>query len=160
MNEKEQYYSFTKHNNIHILSDRMPFNWKEVLIFTVTSFTFLIWFMGFLIGIYIFLLTQLGYILYRFSSSIYYTEIHFNEKTKRMVKLKKLFNSVKNSELIANSFDNNNFDFIELTRSGKTKYVLNYKTHKNNELLIIKNIDDKKQIENYIINNFTFSNAT
>jgi hypothetical protein len=61
-----------------------------------------------------------GYTLYRFTSWIYYSEKMIDEKSGK------------------------------LNRRGKTKFLMNYRTHKNHELLIFKNKTDKELIEKYI----------
>ena len=150
VNEHENYFRFFKNGNIHTLSDRIPFKWNELMIWTSSSFIFLIWFLGIGVGIFVAILTLIGYTLYRFASWIYYTEVKINEKTGNIIQLKKILNRTHKTELIANKFDSKRFEYLKLTRSGKTKFVLNYQTHKNNELLILKNKADKELIEKYI----------
>ncbi|WP_336127891.1 hypothetical protein [Mesoflavibacter sp. CH_XMU1422-2] len=158
MNEREDYFRISKNGHVHTLSDRIPFNWKELMIWTSTSFIFLIWFLGIGIGIFIALLTLIGYIFYRFASWIYYSELKIDEKSGKLIRLKKIHDRTQKTELISEKFDPNRFEYSELTRSGKTKFLMNYRTHKNNELLIIKNKTDKEQIEKYIAEKITVYN--
>jgi len=67
MNEHEDYFRFSKHGNVHILSDRIPFKWKELFVWTTTTFIILIYFFSVGIGIFIALLTLIGYTFYRFA---------------------------------------------------------------------------------------------
>ncbi|WP_179319458.1 hypothetical protein [Winogradskyella helgolandensis] len=150
MNEHEDYLRISKNGHVHTLSDRIPFNWKELLIWTSTSFVFLIWFLGIGIGIFVAILTLIGYTIYRFTSWIYYSELKIDEKSGKLTRLKKILDRTQNTELISETFDPNRFQYSALTRSGKTKYLMIYRTHKNNELLILKNKTDKEQIEKYI----------
>lgn len=150
MNEKEDYFRISKNGHVHTLSDRIPFNWKELLVWTSTSFIFLIWFLGIGIGMFVAILTLIGYMLYRFASWIYYSELKIDEQSGKITRIKKIFDRTQKTELIADKFDINRFEYSKLTRSGKTKFLMNYRTHKNNELLIIKNKTDKKMIEKYI----------
>ncbi|TXD80805.1 hypothetical protein ESY86_19915 [Subsaximicrobium wynnwilliamsii] len=159
MNENEDYFRISKNGNIHTLSDRIPFKWKELIGWTSASFVFLIYFFGFGIGIFIAILTLIGYTSYRFASWIYYTELLINEKTGNMIRLKKLFDRVQKTELITEKLNPNRFEYSELKRSGKTKYLMNYRTHKNNELLILKNKTDKDIIEKYIAEKITVYNT-
>jgi len=152
MNENEDYFRISKNGYIHTLSDRITFKWKELLIWTSTSFIILIWFLGVGIGLFVAILTLISYTLYRFASWFYYTELKINEKTGKFIRLKKILNRTQKTELISESFDPNRFEYSELTRSGKTKFLLTYKTHKNKELLILKNKEDKELIENYFAN--------
>ncbi|MGG6232365.1 hypothetical protein [Tenacibaculum sp. SDUM215027] len=159
MNEKEDYFRISKKGNVHTLSDQIPFNWKELMIWTSSSFIFLIWFLGVGVGIFVAILTLIGYLFYRFASWVYYTELKINEKSGEITRLKKILNRIQKTELIADKFDPKRFEYSELTRSGKTKFLMSYRTHKNNELLILKNKSDKKLIEKYITEKITIYNV-
>ena len=67
-----------------------------------------------------------------------------------MIRLKKILDRTQKVDLITDKFDPKRFEFLELTRSGKTRFLMNYRTHKNHELLILKNKTDKDLVENYI----------
>ena len=110
------------------------------------------------IGIFVAILTLIGYTIYRFASWIYYSELKIDEKSGELTRLKKILDRTQKTELISEKFDPNRFEYSELSRSGKTKFLLNYRTHKNNELLIIKNKRDKEQIEKYIAEKITVYN--
>ncbi|MFD2099252.1 hypothetical protein [Flagellimonas iocasae] len=156
MNEKEDYFRIHRNGQIHTLSDRIPFRWNEFLLFSSASVLFLIFSFGWLVGLYVALLTTIVYVFYRFAAWIYFSEIQIDVRNGKMTKLKKLLNKVQKVELITDKFNPNRFEYIELSRSGKTKYLLNYKTHKNNELLILKNKRDKEIVENYIKEHIVF----
>ncbi len=158
MNENEDYFKISKNEHVHTLSDRIPFNWKELMIWTPASFIFLIWFLGIGVGIFVAILTLIGYTFYRFASWIYYTELKIDERTGKITRLKKILDRTQKTELIADKFDPNRFEYSELNQSGKTKFLMNYRTHKNNELLILKNKMDKELIEKYIAEKITIYN--
>lgn len=158
MNEHEDYFRISKNGHVHTLSDRILFKWKELIIWTFASLILLIWLLGIGIGIFVAILTLIGYILYRFASWIYYSELKIDEKSGKIIRLKKILKQTQKTELIAEKFDSNRFEYLELTRSGKKKFLMNYRTHKNNELLIIKNETDKNLIENYIKEKITVYN--
>ncbi|RAJ14539.1 hypothetical protein [Olleya aquimaris] len=155
MNEHEDYFRISKNGHVHTLSDRIPFKWKELIVWTSASFLLLIWLLGIGIGIFVAILTLIGYILYRFASWIYYSELKIDAKSGKIIRLKKILDRTQKTELITEKFDPNRFEYSELTRSGKTKFLMNYRTHKNNELLIIKNKTDKELIEKYISKKIT-----
>jgi hypothetical protein len=113
---------------------------------------------GWLVGIFISVLTLIGYTLYRFASWIYYSELEIDEKSGKMTRLKKVFDRIQKTELIIEKFEPTQFEYSELTRSGKTKYLMKYRTHKNHELLILKNKSDKELIEKYIAEKITVYN--
>lgn len=150
MNEKEDYFRISKSGTIHTLSDRIPLKWKELMIWTFASFFILVYFAGILAGLIVAILTLIGYTLYRFASWIYYSEIQIDEKNGKMTRLKKIINRTQTTELITDKFDSKKFEYSELTRSGKTKFLMSYRTHKNHELLILKNETDRKLIDTYI----------
>ncbi|MDO1514588.1 hypothetical protein Q2T41_18190 [Maribacter confluentis] len=159
MNESENYFRISKNGHVHTLSDRIPLKWKELIIWTSASFIFLIIVFGWLVGIFIATLTLIGYTLYRFASWIYYSEVKIDEKSGKITRLKKIFDQTQKTELIDDKFDPNRFEFTELNRSGKTKFLMNYRTYKNNELLILKNQADKELIEKYIAEKITVYNT-
>ncbi len=153
MNEKEDYFRISKRDHIHILSDRILLNLTEVLCIPISTFliTFLIfgnWLIGFVIG----LLTGVGYVLYRFGAWIYYSETQIDEKSGKMIRKKKILNRTQNVDLITDKFDPSRFEYSELNRSGKNKFLMTYRTHKNHDLLILKNSTDKNLVESYIKN--------
>ncbi len=151
MNEKEDYFRILKNGNIHILSDRIPLNWKEVIFTPLSTFfvTFLL-FGHWLIGILIGLLTAIGYTLYRFGAWVYYSEIQIDEKSGKMTLVRKILERTQKIDLITDKFEPNRFEFSEINRSGKNKFLMTYRTHKNYDLLILKNKLDKTTIEDYI----------
>lgn len=150
MNEQEDYFRFSKNGAVHTLSDRIPFKWSALLVWTSGSFFIPIYFLGFAVGIFVGTLTLIGYLLYRFAAWIYYSEIEIDVKSGKMKRCKKILNRTQKIELITDKFNEKGFEYKELQRSGKTKFLLSYRTHKNHELLLLKNKTDKEFVENYI----------
>ena len=150
MNKKEDYFRFSKKGQVYILSNRIPFKWKELAIWTPATFLFLLVFTSWLTALYFAILSTIGYTLYRFAAWMYYSEVRIDKMSGKMIKVKKFLNSTQNKEMITEKFDPSKFEFTELTRSGKTKYLLTYRTHKTYELLVLKNQEDKNYVENYI----------
>jgi len=70
MNENEDYFRILKNGNVHTLSNRIPFKWKELIVWTSASLIILTFLFGWLAGIFIAILTLIGYTLYRFASYI------------------------------------------------------------------------------------------
>ena len=158
MNENEDYFRFSKNGHVHTLSDRIPFKWTELIMWTSASFIFLIYFLGLGIGIFVVILSLIGYTFYRLASWIYYSEIIIDEKSGKMTRVKKMFNRTQKTDLITEKFDQNGFEYLELNRSGKNRFLMTYKTHKNHDLLILKNEMDKQRIEKYIMEKITVYN--
>lgn len=109
MNEKEDYFRISKKGHIHTLSDRIPLNWKELMIWSFASFLFLIYFIGLLAGLIVATITLIGYTLYRFASWIYYSEIQIDEKNRKMTRSKKIFDRTQKVDLITVKFNPNRF---------------------------------------------------
>jgi len=137
MNENEDYYRITKKGDIHILSDRTPLKLKEILILPTSTFLLFLpinWIVGIVVSILWF----------------YFSEIHINEKTREIIHYKKLLNKTKSVNTISKKFNSSFFKFSALNRSGKTKFLMSYVTHKDHDLLILKNELDKNIVLKYI----------
>lgn len=146
-----KYFNLKEVEGVHILSDRMDFKWLEVVIFPLSFFVLMmIIFSNPLIALQISIIVGLFYFIFRFFAFIYYTELSINMSNENLMLTKKLFNKTKSVEIITDKAEFENFHFQELKRSGKTKYLLKYKTYKDTNLLIIKTPEDKKIIENYL----------
>ena len=158
MSEYDNYFRITKSGSIHTVSDRIPFRWKELLIWTSAPLALLIIFFGWIIGLFVAFLTLVCYSIFRFAAWFYYSEIQIDEKSGKMIRLTKILDRTRKVDLITDKFDPSNFQYTELNRSGKKKFLMNYRTHKNNELLIIKSQTDKELIEKYINENITVYN--
>lgn len=160
MNKHQDYFRISRKGDVHTLSDRIPIKWKELIFWNTASIVFIIYFLGFGIGIYVVFLSLIGYSLYRLTSWIYYSEIEIDEKSRNLIRLIKILERTPKTELIAENFDPNRFEYSELTRSGTSKFVMNYRTHKNNQLLIIKNKTDKEMIKKYITEKINILSTT
>ncbi|PIB27867.1 hypothetical protein [Maribacter sp. 4G9] len=150
MNEKEDYFRISKNGHVHTLSNQIPFKWKEMIIWTSTTLFLLIYFLGIGVGIFVAFLTWIGYMLYRFAAWIYHSELNIDEKSGKIIQLKKTLGKTRKINMITEKFDPERIEYLELIRSGKTKFLLNYRTHKDNVLLILKSKTDKDQVEKYI----------
>lgn len=157
MNEKEDYFRISKNGHFHILSDRIPLLWKELLVIPIVTFFVLFILSGILVGLVAGILSAVGYTLYRCTAWIYYSEIIIDEKSGTLTRLKKVLHKTQTKELITDRLDLHRFEYVAIARSGKTKFLLRYRTHKDHELLILKNKTDKKLVETYITEKITSS---
>lgn len=124
-------------------------------LYFICCFNFYFWLVSWIINCDF---NLIGYILYRFASWIYYSEILIDEKNGKIIQLKKILDRTQKVDLITDKFDPKRFEFLELTRSGKTKFLMSYRTHKNHELLILKNKTDKELVEKYIAEKISIYN--
>ncbi len=151
MSGQSKYFNFVKNGNIHILSDRMPLNWKEILVFPLISFLIVGFLSTWLVGFVVCVINFFLYTLFRFSAWFYYSETHFNENTNSITQYRKLINKPLSIVKISDKINKDNFNFIEINRSGKIKYLFQYTiAHKPIDLLIVKTKEDKSFIENYL----------
>lgn len=150
-NQTTAYFSFRQDGTNFVLSDRMKMNRNEILIFPFPFLIFMFLITNEIIAsVIIALFATLMYIVFRFTAWIYYNELNFDIETGRLTKSTHLLNSVRKINLITDRLDFDRFEFLEQTRSGTTKYLLTYKTHRNNDLLVIRASKDKKEIEDYL----------
>lgn len=153
MNENEDYYRFHKRGDLHVLSTRIPFKGSDLIIAPLSVgiplMAFLGWFQGIIAG----LLTFVVYGGYRYAASLHYHELHIDSASGnvRWVKMKK--NNVIESVAIDDQFEISKIIFEEMTRSGSTKYLLRYRTHKDHDLLVLKTAKDRDAITDYLRHN-------
>ena len=144
-------FSFRQEGTNFVLSDRMKMNRKEILIFPIPFLAFMFLITNEIIpSIIIALFAAMIYIIFRCMALVYYNELNFDIETGKLTKSTFLFNSIRKINLITDKFDINRFEFIEQTRSGTSKYLLIYKTDRNNNLLVVKSCNDKKEIEDFL----------
>ena len=85
--------------------------------------------------------------VFRYFAWFAYKEFRI-DKTKGTVHIaQKLLNRTNSIEMIDKDFDFESIRFDEQTRSGKTKYILQYVTHKTSDILVVKNDADRMNIE-------------
>ncbi|WP_190811687.1 hypothetical protein [Flagellimonas sp. S3867] len=152
MNDIKNYFSIKEKGKVHIISDRIPINWKEIVILPTSSFVILFFIIGWIGALVVGILSAVFYTPFRFAAWFYYSEIQIDIEKGKISLLKKILDNARSEELISNSINPDNFSFVELNRSGKTKYLLRYSSHKDNDLLILKNLEDKILVEEYISN--------
>lgn len=150
MDEIRNYFSIWNEGNVHIISDRIPINWKEIAILPISSFLILVFIIGWLGALVVGILSAVFYTLFRFAAWFYYSETHIDVRAGKIKRIKKILDTTRREEIISNTIDPDNFSFIELNRSGRVKYLLRYRTHKENDLLILKNLEDKNFVQSYI----------
>ncbi len=160
MNTNEDYFQINKNGHIHILSDKIKLDWKELIVLPLMillpiGFWF-DWFIGFIIAF----IAEIGYALYRIAASYKYSEVHIDEQSGRMLQRKMFKNKISEEHIITKHYDASNIEFRALTRSGKTKFLLVYKTEKDNDLIVFRTERDKQLVENYLKDEVTIHNAT
>lgn len=149
MDEKSKYYHITETKNSFILDDRVEINWIEILLYPTAIFLFLFIGTGYLIpSIAVTIVVAILYTIFRFFAWFIYKEVVINLNDGTIIQRKKFISKVKSIIKIDKDFNFEKLTFIEQTRSGQTKFILQYKTYKTFDLLIIKNQEQKQLIEN------------
>ena len=158
MNQNEDYYNITKNGHTHILSDRIPVKWKEIIILPIILFVPLFYWVGWFPGLVAGFIAGVGYALYRYAASIKYKEVHIDEQTGKMVLFNLYKERITDEEVVTEKYDPKNVVFKELTRSGNTKFLMTYKTHRDTDLLIIKTKKDKELLKAYFTDQIIIHN--
>ena len=151
MDNFKQYFSIIKEDHgALIINDRIPLNWKEIGLFSISLIGLLSFVINILAGISIGIFFSLLYIVFRFMAWIFYKEIIINMFSKTIQIKKYRLGELTSENLLDTELDLGNFVFKEVSRSGTIKYVLNYKTHKEHDLLILKSKSDKEIVDEYL----------
>jgi len=152
MKEETKYFQISKKGHLHILSDRIPVNWVEVLIFPIPFFIVLTLFSHWIVGLIISVLSGILYLLFRFASWIFYSELIIDDHKQNLVRQTKFLEKITKTEIITDKIEVDRFKFEELHRSGKIKYLMKYETFKDFDLIILRNKTDKKLIVEFLKN--------
>ena len=160
MKENSKYYHILDSDDKFIIDDRLEINRNEILIYFITlliAFLFLSDF-NLIIAVPLSILFSLFYISFRYFAWFKYSELSIDKLNASVKKVNKLFNKTKSVELLDKAYDFSKIEFDKHERSGKTKYVLKYKTHKSYEILVIKSNEDRLVIEQALKNIKTMPN--
>jgi len=148
MDKNSKYYHISKTKHLFSLSDRLTFSWKEIFIYPLAIFFLLLSTFGTAIfAIPITLMVFTIYTIFRKHASIFYKILEVNLDNGKVYLIKKRINTIVSKEEIDKTFDFNKITFENQTRSGKTKYILNYTTYKTYSILVIKSEAHKMHIE-------------
>ena len=129
------------------ISNRGSVSYKELLIIPLISFFVIGFFISWVIGFIIGLLYLILYPILRFSTWIFYKELIL--KNNKLYLTNNFLNKKINNKLVTDSFDITKLSVNEIANAGKIKYLLQYKTHKIFDLLIV---NDKSVIKNLYSN--------
>lgn len=147
----KKYFLITKQDNeMLIINDRIPLNWKEIALFSTSLIGLLAFHVNIIAGITIGVVVSLLYILFRFTAWIFYKEIIINVLSKTVQIKKYRLGKLTAENILDTDLDVGNFQFKEVSRSGKTKFVFSYKTHKVHDLLVLKSKSDKEIVDAYL----------
>jgi hypothetical protein len=147
----KQYFSIRQEDNgIHIINDRIPLDWKEIGLFSISLIGLLTFAINILAGIIIGVVVSLLYVLFRFTAWVLYKEIVINTFSKTVQIKKYRLGKLIEEILLDKELDFDNFEFKEVTRSGTTKYIFSYTTHKTCDLLVLISTSDKEKLDTYL----------
>jgi hypothetical protein len=132
------------------MNDRIPLDWKEIGLFSISLIGLLAFAINILAGIIIGVVVSILYVLFRFTAWIFYKEIVINISSKTLLVKKYRLGKLIDRNLLDKDLDCDKFEFKEVTRSGTTKYVFSYTTHKTYDLLVLKSRNDKEKLDAYL----------
>ena len=151
MDNIKQYFSIKQQDNgVLIMNDRIPLDWKEIGLFSISLIGLLAFAINILAGIIIGVVVSILYVLFRFTAWIFYKEIVINISSKTLLVKKYRLGKLIDRNLLDKDLDCDKFEFKEVTRSGTTKYVFSYTTHKTYDLLVLKSRNDKEKLDAYL----------
>jgi hypothetical protein len=153
MDEKSKYYHIRNSKKHFILDDRIEINWIEILLYPSAIFLFLFFGTGnLIIAIPITILVGLFYTIFRYLAWFFYSELTINKTDGSVMLINKFIDKVRSTDLIDKTFQLDKVEFKKQERSGKTKYLLTYQTHKQNDIMVVKSEEHKLIIENGLKN--------
>ena len=136
-----------------VINTKQKFVFLEIVIYSLTAFLFF-FLTNFIVATLITFFVFITYFVFRVISVAYYSIIIFDFNKKEIVKESYRGNEIVDSKLITNRLETKNIIFKEIIRSGKTKYLLSYKSYKEIELVLIKEKEDYLEIKTIIDKNF------
>jgi len=86
------------------------------------------------------------YTILRFFAWFIYKEIVIDKNNGTIIQKNKFISKVKRVLEIDKNFNFEKLNFIEQSRSGQTKYILQYQTYKVFDLMIIKDQEQKQKL--------------
>ena len=133
-------------DSILIINTKQEFNWKEIFLHAIPAFLFLS-FRNLILASIISLLVFITYLIFRVLAVIYYSEIKINFE-KKLIEINKIkFNELRSKQIITDKYNYEGITFKKIERSGRTRYIMIYKTYKENELIIINEESDYFKIK-------------
>ncbi|GFZ94785.1 hypothetical protein GCM10011531_28110 [Aquaticitalea lipolytica] len=131
MNKDISKSSITNRSNLNII---------EIIIIPIVSLLIIGLLVNWIVGIVIALLNLLLYPLIRFSTWVFYKEVRLCHN--ELFVLNKFLNKSLSCKLITNDFNKKKLFIKEHKAGSKTNYILQYKTHKIIDLLILEDKND------------------
>ena len=151
MDNIKQYFSIRQEDDgAHIINDRIPLDWKEIGLFSISLIGLLAFAVNILAGITIGVVVSLLYVVFRFTAWIFYKEIVINTFSKTVQIKKYRLAKLMDENMLDKDLDFENFRFKEVSQSGTIKYVFSYTTHKTYDLLVLKSRSDKEKLDTYL----------
>jgi len=131
-----------------IISDRMPLNVKNILLFLLLTFIVTVSILG-IVGVLYTIVFSIGYILFQFMAWIYWIQIEINLIKNQMIIFKRILDRSKKTKVVISNFRREDLILNEFQQSGMTRAMLQYHGHKITDLMLLthsKDIELVKQI--------------
>ena len=140
------------------ISDRMPIKFVDITIFLVLTLAIAIFILG-VTGIIYSLLFSIGYILFRYFAWVIWKKIEIDLDRKKITITHMLLNNARSTNILTDKFDFSNLELNEFEQSGMKRAMIQYKNHKNNDLLLLTHPKDIEIIKNELMNKKVANNG-
>lgn len=151
MDNIKKYFSIRQEDRgVLIINDRIPLDWKEIGLFSISLIGLLTFAVNILVGITIGVFVSILYVLFRFTAWFIHKEIVINTSSKTLIVNKYRLGKLIDENVLDTNLKLGNFVFKEVSRSGTIKYVFSYKTHKGYDLLVLKSKSHKQILDVYL----------
>jgi len=124
-----------------IISDRMPLNIKNILLFLLLIFVVTVSILG-IVGVVYTIVFSVGYILFQFMAWIYWRQIEIYLIKNQMIILRRILDRSKKAKVVISNFRMENLILNEFQQSGMTRAMLQYQGHKITNLMLLTHSKD------------------
>lgn len=134
-----------------IISDRMPFHILDVILFVLSISIVAVFILG-IVGIVYALVFSIGYLLFRYTAYIIWKTIEIDLVKNQLIITNRVFNKKNKTQLISSSFKRDNLILKEIEQSGMQRAMLQYKSHKIIDLVLLTHSKDIELVKRRLFN--------
>lgn len=149
MNFDSKKIEINKSTELISVSDRMSIKFGAILILLTFTFALSTFFFG-IIGIVYSVLFSLGYILFRYFAWVFWKKVEINTEHNTLTIAHMFVNKEKGKKVITQKFNMSNFILKEFEQSGMKRAMLQYKTHKLVDLILLTHEKDIEEVKSQL----------
>lgn len=133
------------------ISDRMPFYILDVSWFILSISIVAISILG-IVGIVYAFVFSIGYLLFRYTAYIIWKTIEIDFVKNQLTITNMVFNKENNTQLVTSCFKRDNLILKEFEQSGMQRAMLQYKSHKITDLVLLTHSKDIELVKRRLFN--------